>query len=97
MENIRKSSTDGYTQIIEIQDDRVKPDKNNDSETDSTIPDDNIYYMRTYRYQYRLIERKGNSLLHYAMIFGNADIVNYLLDNKAGEFELYDPKHISSY
>ncbi len=37
-----------------------------------------------YSYRYRPIAREGHTILHYAMIFGNAAIVKYLLDNGAG-------------
>ncbi len=37
-----------------------------------------------YNYRYRPIPREGETILHYAMIFGNAEIVEYLLKQKAG-------------
>ncbi len=39
-----------------------------------------------YCYRYRPVCREGFTLLHYAMIFGNAEIVKYLLSNGAGTF-----------
>ena len=40
--------------------------------------------LKDYRFRYRPIKRGGNTILHYAMIYGNKIIVEKLLDLKAG-------------
>lgn len=49
------------------------------------ISDDSTGCLEScYEYRYRGIFKKGYTLLHYAMIYGQAEMVNVLMKNGAG-------------
>ena len=41
--------------------------------------------LKDYQFRYRPIMRGGNTILHYAMIYGNKEVVEKLLELKASK------------